>query len=78
MTIDTAMVFAAGLGTRMRPVTDRLPKPLVKIGGRAMLGRIGDPEDVAHAVAFFASPDAGWITAQVLAVDGGRMDYIGR
>lgn len=48
------------------------------IGARSMLGRIGDPEDVAHAVAFLASPEAGWITAQVLAVDGGRMDYIGR
>jgi 3-oxoacyl-[acyl-carrier protein] reductase len=48
------------------------------IGARAMLGRIGEPEDIAHAVAFFASPDAGWITAQVLAVDGGRMDYLAR
>jgi 3-oxoacyl-[acyl-carrier protein] reductase len=43
----------------------------------AMLGRIGEPDDIANAVAFFASPDSGWITAQVLAVDGGRMDYIG-
>jgi 3-oxoacyl-[acyl-carrier protein] reductase len=48
------------------------------IGERAMLGRVGDPEDVANAVAFFASPNSGWVTAQVLAVDGGRMDYIGR
>lgn len=48
-----------------------------EIGERAMMGRIGDPEDVANAVAFFASPDSGWVTAQVLAVDGGRMDYIG-
>ena len=44
---------------------------------KAMMGRIGDPEDIAHAVAFLASPEAGWITAQVLTVDGGRMDYIG-
>jgi 3-oxoacyl-[acyl-carrier protein] reductase len=42
---------------------------------KAMMGRIGEPEDIA--VAFLASPWSGWITAQVLAVDGGRMDYIG-
>jgi 3-oxoacyl-[acyl-carrier protein] reductase len=43
----------------------------------AMMGRIGEPEDIAHAVAFLASPESGWVTAQVLTVDGGRMDYIG-
>ena len=48
------------------------------IGGLAMMRRVGEPDDVANAVAFLASPDSGWITAQVLAVDGGRMDYIGR
>jgi NAD(P)-dependent dehydrogenase (short-subunit alcohol dehydrogenase family) len=49
-----------------------------KIGAMAMLGRVGEPEDIANAVAFFASPDSGWVTGQVLAVDGGRMDYLGR
>ncbi len=48
-----------------------------KIAGLAMMGRVGEPDDVANAVAFFASPESGWVTAQVLAVDGGRMDYIG-
>jgi 3-oxoacyl-[acyl-carrier protein] reductase len=43
---------------------------------KAMLGRVGEPEDIAHAVAYFASPAASWVTAQVLVVDGGRTDFI--
>lgn len=35
------------------------------------LGRIGKPEEIASAVAFLASEEAGYITGQVLAVDGG-------
>jgi 3-oxoacyl-[acyl-carrier protein] reductase len=35
------------------------------------LGRLGEPEDVAAAVAFLLSDDASWITAQTLVVDGG-------
>jgi len=48
-----------------------------RFAAKAMMGRIGEPEDIANAVAFLASPESGWITAQLLTVDGGRMDYIG-
>jgi 3-oxoacyl-[acyl-carrier protein] reductase len=47
------------------------------IGELAMVGRVGNPRDIANAVAFLLAPESGFITGQILTVDGGRMDYIG-
>ncbi|MBQ6919348.1 MAG: 3-oxoacyl-[Synergistaceae bacterium] len=66
----TANVIAPGfIETGM---TDIL-KPEVKEGilKSIPVGRIGNPEDVARAVLFFASEKNGYVTGQVLAVDGG-------
>lgn len=46
------------------------------MSSRAMVRRVGETKDIAAAVRFLVSEDAGFITAQVLTVDGGRMDYI--
>jgi len=46
------------------------------IAQRAIVRRVGQPEDIANAAAFLVSEDSSFVTAQVLTVDGGRTDYI--
>ena len=47
------------------------PDYRARVLARTPLGRLGEPRDVAAAVAFLSLPAAGWITGQCLAVDGG-------
>jgi 3-oxoacyl-[acyl-carrier protein] reductase len=62
---------------RSNPTTERQWESYGEAGQRKLvdsiaLKRLGAPEDIAHAVVFFASDYAGWITGQVLSVDGGK------
>jgi MurNAc alpha-1-phosphate uridylyltransferase len=45
--VKTAMVLAAGRGERLRPLTDRIPKPLVPLGGRSLLDHAIDRLETA-------------------------------
>ncbi len=65
-------VNAVAPGFVLTELTQDLPEALqAQITERTPLGRFGTTEEIADAVAFLASDEAGYITGQVLAVDGG-------
>jgi 3-oxoacyl-[acyl-carrier protein] reductase len=62
---------------RSNPTTERQWESYGEEGQRALVDRIalkrlGTPDDIAYGVLFFASDYAGWMTGQVLAIDGGK------
>lgn len=64
-------------GTIRTPIwqarVDKEPQILERLVKWYPLGRVGEPEDVAHAALFLASDEASWITGSVLRVDGGLL-----
>jgi 3-oxoacyl-[acyl-carrier protein] reductase len=65
-------VNAVAPGFILTPMTDQLPQKVKdELLARIPLGRFGSPEEVAAAVVFLASDEAGYITGHVLAVNGG-------
>lgn len=61
---------------RSNPATERQWEAMGEDGQQALIARIhtrrlGKPEDIAAAAAFLAGEEAGWISAQILSVDGG-------
>jgi 3-oxoacyl-[acyl-carrier protein] reductase len=62
---------------RSNPTTERQWESYGEEGQRALveriaLKRLGTPDDIAYGVLFFASDYAGWITGQVISIDGGK------
>ena len=73
----TVNAIAPGFVLTDMAAAGRTEADFAAIAARTMVRRIGRPEDIAHAVAFLVAPESGFLTAQVLTVDGGRIDYIG-
>jgi NAD(P)-dependent dehydrogenase (short-subunit alcohol dehydrogenase family) len=57
--------------TRTPMVDTSSPEKLARYETRVPLGRIGEPDDIAHAALYLASDEASFVTAAILPVDGG-------
>ena len=67
--IKTDMALRDGL-------TEVKTEDLKAVAARAMLNRVGEPEDIAYPALFLVSDEASFITGQTLTVDGGRKDFL--
>lgn len=65
----TDMVF----GGKTEEEIERLVQ---RVASRSLVGRVGDPVDIASTVGYLCSPASGFMTGQFLMSDGGRQDYL--
>ena len=66
-------IFEGGPWDRVKA---RAPQMLEAAKESCVIGRLGDPQDIANAVVFFASPKSGFTVGQNLHVDGGFMQHV--
>jgi 3-oxoacyl-[acyl-carrier protein] reductase len=67
------LVAPGFIDTRMISGITRSPESLARLTGQVPSRSLGQPQDVAHAAMFLASPEAQYITGQSLVIDGGMM-----
>ena len=67
--IRTDMTLPANASPEALKTADAIVK-------KTMLGRVGEPDDIAHAAVFLASDESSFVTSQILTVDGGRIDFL--
>ena len=71
-----AMIFAAGLGTRLKPLTDTLPKALVPVCGKPLIEHVARKlqaagiDDVVVNIHYFADKVEQWVDEQPWIVKG--------
>lgn len=70
--VDGVRVNVVAPGTVRTRVWDNQEGGADRLAPLCPIGRVGEPEDIASAVAFLASADASWITGVTLPVDGGQ------
>lgn len=56
--------------------SEEIQVALDQVTAKSMLGRAGQPQDIASVISFLASQEAGFMTGQTVTVDGGRMDFL--
>lgn len=69
--VDGVRFNVVAPGTIRTPNWDNQPDALDRLAKLYPLGRVGEPEDIAAAVAFLGSDDAAWITGLTIPVEGG-------
>lgn len=69
--ITVNAVAPGATDTDMNAAWLRTPEAREGVANTTALGRVGEPPDIAGAVAFLASPDAEWVTGQVIEASGG-------
>lgn len=65
--VRPGMTRSAGTGPMFA-----IPSVVSRVVNECTLGRLGEPEDIAPAIRYFAGPESGWVTGQSFAVDGGN------
>lgn len=63
---------ATGTGRFRSTLKGRRPEDLIRLKGKGRLERLAQPEDVCRVIEFFLSPASGFVSGQVLRVDGGQ------
>ena len=73
LTTPTPLTLPGFVPTKFSAALLSTPEMAQQAANKTLLGRLGTPEDIANVVAFVASDDASWVTAEIITVAGGML-----